>query len=630
MKLFNNLSLQAGFKPDKNQFTNIFCKNTINLNATKNHTDISIDFSLSSKTLLRNDELTERIKRAQEASSVVQIADSATGKITEDLMKLRDLVSKVPLDGEFGRTMNEEELAKFQKYTADIDKTAKENNINISNILKNDKTATISTKTTSIDKIINLKYKLEGEGSETTVKSVSSLNNSCLSPNVAFSGGSGAISVEPASYIVRGNTGTVSVGGSLVINGEEIELTDNFPMTKLAEHINNNKEKFGVTAELLESYGVKDTNLKLTAIGQPGEDSKLTIEYKNGIHPEGYHAGKLNDAVVYGKTVMSSGVSELAKPATYIVRGNTGAVSVGGTLSINGQDIKVTDNFPMTKLAEYINNNKEKFGVKAELLESYGVNDTNLKLTSLDEASPQSKLSIEYKNGIHPEGPHAGKLHDTVVYGSDLKIVPGEGFMIDGKASKEGDFVVKGNTVTITKEGNSKGLVIDFSKAGADIQHGVAITGASYERHTTTITDSTITIGSKNSDQYTIELKDMSSEALGLDNDSLKEINRNVYNLANSIETIDKAIAKVQDSHNYFKGKNDEINKKLDSLLKESRTNTYNDFNLHFGLSIDSWTNKNFTEMFVKINAGLSISAHSNMMSQCRLINPSFVRSILG
>lgn len=608
MKISNNLIFRNSVLSSV-QASNINFKNSSKVNKSSHHMKTSIDFSPDKKNRLKNEELFKKIDNALEAKSIVQKSDDTATKIIDDLKKIKNLVNKIPADANVRDYMDKDTLSKLADH---IDKLSVTNQSEIANIVKNNKSAAITSNTNITDNIIKMTYNLEGEGADTVVKSVSSPNNSVIAPNVAFSGGSGIQSSEAATYTIKGNTGTVSVGGTLVINGEKIEITDNFPMTKLADYINTNKEKFGVTAELQDSAGVNDTNLKLTALGQPGEFSKLTVEYKNGIHPEGPQAGKLEDAIVYGKTVMTSGVTELAKPATYTLRGNTGTVSVGGTLVINDQEIKISDNYSMSKLADYINTNKEKFGVTAELQDSAGVKGTNIKLTALGDAGPNSTLSIKFKDGLNPEGPQAGKLHDMILHGSDLSIVPGGGFTIDGQASKEGDFVVKGNTVTITKEGNSKGLTIEFSKAGADIQHGVAITGVTYEHASTT--DLNVTIGNNSSEQYELNIKDMSSKTLKLSNSTIKE-------LSNSI---DKQIEKLETEQKYYKTKNKEIDKTLNSLLANTSQISHNDFNFSLNKNKD-----HFTGLFKEIKNGLYNNCSKSIKYQSDSINRNSALKLL-
>lgn len=225
----------------------------------------------------------------------------------------------------------------------------------------------------------------------------------------------------------------------------------------------------------------------------------------------------------------NAGVTSLATAATATIAldNTTDTVLSGGKITINGSTIDVATGTGGVALATKINESSDKFGVTANFDAATGA----LTLTQKGATGSASKIDVRFSGGFDSDTAASASPNTNIsAQGANAAVATGAAFTIDGVNAAAGDFVVEGNKVTITKDGNSKGLSFELTKA---------------------TTANTITVNSNNSlkfaigantnQQMDLSINDMRAEALGINN--IDVTNRDSANAA--ITTIQSAIESV-------------------------------------------------------------------------------------
>jgi flagellin len=259
----------------------------------------------------------------------------------------------------------------------------------------------------------------------------------------------------------------------------------------------------------------------------------------------------------------NAGVTSLATAATATIAldNTTDTVLSGGKVTINGSTLDVATGTGGAALATTINENSDKFGVTANFDATTG----ELTLTQKGATGSASKIDVRFSGGFDSDTAASASPNTNIsAQGSNATLATGAAFTIDGVNAAAGDFVVEGNKVTITKDGNSKGLSFELTKA---------------------TTANTITVDSNNSlkfaigansgQQMDLSINDMRAAALGVDNVKVSDrdsANAAITSIQSAIETVSAERSKLGASQNRLEHTINNLNTSSENLTAaESR-----------------------------------------------------------
>ncbi|QHT47988.1 flagellin [Bacillus sp. SB49] len=236
-----------------------------------------------------------------------------------------------------------------------------------------------------------------------------------------------------------------------------------------------------------------------------------------------------------------AGVTSLATAATATIDldATSDTVLTGGKVTINGTTLDVATGTSGEDLATTINESSDDFGVTA----NYDSSTHELTLTQKGSTGSASKIDVRFDGVFDSDTAASASVNTNIsAQGSNATLATGADFTIDGTNAAAGDFVVEGNKVTITKDGNSKGLSFELTKA---------------------TTANTITIDSNNSlkfaigantnQQMDLSINDMRAEALGIsdiDVSNRDSANDAITTIQSAIETVSAERSKLGASQN--------------------------------------------------------------------------------